>query len=133
MLEFLAAIVCLFVTILWTVQLIIMIYTYVVLAAAAKEGVRYAVVHGSSNASGSQSGPASGSSSDCATNITAVETAVQRAANYPGMTVTVCYLDGNNKPPNRVSVNVSYPMTGLFTLGWSPPTVKAAAQGRITF
>jgi hypothetical protein len=135
MVEFLASAVFLVVTIAWTVQLIVMIYTWVVMAAAAKEGVRYAVVHGSKNDSGSQAGPSSGSAF-CATSgveVAAVITAVRRAANYPGMTVTVCYPDGNNKPASRVTVNASYPFATLFTLGFTPPTIRSSAQGRIVF
>lgn len=131
MLEFLISIVFLIVVILWTVQMMVFIYTYVALAAAAKEGVRYAIVHGALNNSGSRSGPDTGTTSDCATNITAVQTATRRAANYSTMTVNVCYLDGNNKMTSRVRVTVSYPIAAMFSLGWSPPTITAAAEGRI--
>ena len=82
------------------VQMIIFIYTYTVLAQAAKVGVRYAVVHGANNAS--PSGPG---------NTTGVEAAVNRIANYSGMTITVTYPDGSNSPPNRVRVQIAYPFT----------------------
>ena len=103
------------------VQMIIFIYTYTVLAQAAKVGVRYAVVHGANNAS--PSGPG---------NTTGVEAAVNRIANYSGMTITVTYPDGSNTPPNRVQVQIAYPFT-TFSLGWTLPTVRASALGRITF
>jgi hypothetical protein len=133
MIEFIASIVFLIVVIAWIVQFIVVIYTYVLLAAAAKEGVRYAVVHGSRNESAARSGPDTGSTSDCATNIDAVVNAVHRVAAYPGMTVTVCYLDGNNAPAKQVRVTLSYPILAMFTLGWTPPAIKAAAQGRIVY
>ena len=103
------------------VQMIIFIYTYTVLAQAAKVGVRYAVVHGANNAS--PSGPG---------NTTGVEAAVNRIANYSGMTITVTYPDGSNSPPNRVRVQIAYPFT-TFSLGWTLPTVRASGLGRITF
>jgi len=117
-------------------QFVVLMYTYSSMSIAAKEGVRYAVAHGFNTKSSSldaSSGPTSGSSSDCATNITGVETVVRRFANYSGMTISVCYLDGNNKAPNRVRVELSYPFRTIFSLAGSPGTVKAAAQGRIVY
>src|SRR5438874_11486705 len=123
--EFLFSAVFLFVTIFWAIQLFILLYTYGLVAEGAKEGIRYAVVHGSANAS--SSGPTSGTTSDCTTNITPVVMTVQNYVNYPGMTVSVCYLDGNNKAPNRVQVQVSYPFSSMFNFAWTPPTVRASA------
>jgi Flp pilus assembly protein TadG len=125
------------------------IHTYNVLADAAKEGVRYAVVHGSDvdAKTGNASGPTCASlpcANDCSTNVQAVQGVVQSVAllsmgpssngNLNGMTVSVCYLDGSNKPPNRVQVAVSYPYQPFFTsLGFPLPTINAGAQGRIMF
>jgi len=68
------------------------------LASAAREGTRYAIVHGSSAAS-----PV-GWCSSC-TNRTAINNAVSSAAiGVPTVTVTVDYPDGNNKRGSRVSV-----------------------------
>src|SRR6184192_2139903 len=66
------------------VQMIIFIYTYTVLAEAAKVGVRYAVVHGSNNASPSGPPPL---------NTTGVQAAVNRIVNLSGMTINVTYPD----------------------------------------
>ena len=120
-LEFLLSAVLCLTMIFAAVQMIIFIYTYTVLAEAAKVGVRYAVVHGSHSAS--PSGPG---------NTTGVQGAVNRIVNYSGMTVTVTYPDGSNTPPNRVQVQIAYPFT-TFSLGWNLPTVRASALGRITF
>lgn len=116
------------------------IYCYNVMADAAKAGVRYAIVHGSGVSSGSQSGPTSGTTSYCNTSQTdstvlPVITEVQKWASFSAysranMTVTVCYMDGNNKAPNRVRVTVNNPVTPLFSF-WGTPPVVAAAQGRI--
>jgi Flp pilus assembly protein TadG len=122
--------------ILGTIEFIMIIYTYNAMAGAAKEGVRYAIVHGSNNSL--PSGPATGTGSNCATNITAVTTTVRTYAkisfhNVSGMTVSVCYLDGNNQPPNRVQVKVFYPYITWFKQKWAVPQINAAAEGRIVF
>src|SRR5204863_7607546 len=67
------------------VQMIIFIYTYTVLAQAAKVGVRYAVVHGANNASPS-----------CPGNTTGVAAAVNRIANYSAIAITFSYRDGRH-------------------------------------
>ena len=120
--EFLLAMIPLMILIMWILQFMVLIYTYVVMAGAAKEGVRYAVVHGANNASGSGPG-----------NVTAVVNAAKNYANFTGMSVSVTYLDGSNAFNQRVRVTVSYPFVSLFNFGWSPPTVNAASQGRIIY
>lgn len=134
--EFLLTIILVAVAIVWVFELVMLIYSYNVFADAAKEGVRYAVVHGSGNSA--SSGPLSGSASDCTTNVTAVKAVVLNYAKYSfhdvsGAAVTVCYLDGTNQPPNRVRVTVSYPFIPFTNLGWNPPTIRAAAEGRIVY
>jgi Flp pilus assembly protein TadG len=132
--EFALTILLVMVVIFWAFEFIMLVYTYNVMAEAAKEGVRYAIVHGANNSS--SSGPATGAARDCTTNIAAITTLVQSYAstsfhNIAGMTITVCYLDGNNQPPNRVQVVVSYPFIPYASLGWIPPIINAAAEGRI--
>jgi len=140
--EFLLSAVFLMTLILWAVQLVVAIYTYVILAEAAKEGVRYAIVHGSDISS--SSGPTSGSACtpDATTalcsctsddsNVSSVEDAVINYASYLDRSnINVCYLDGKNAAPSRVQVTVSYPLSSMFTLGWTPPTIHASAVGRI--
>ena len=134
--EFLLSTLFIMITIFWSLEIVMFIYSYSVLADAAKEGVRYAVVHGSQ--SSSPSGPGTGTTSDCATSVTSVKSVVQNYAkltlhDISNMTVTVCYLDGNNQSPNRVQIRVSYPYKPYFSLGWSPPTIKAAAEGRVFY
>ena len=119
------------------IELIMLIYTYVVLAEAAKEGVRYAVVHGANNSS--PSGPTCPCPAIDGPPGTGVvkSTAKWSLHNTSTMTVTVTYLNNaggaaaNVKPPTMVRVTVSYPYQTFFTFGWSPITVRAAAQGRI--
>src|SRR5947209_13532856 len=106
---------------------ILMFYTYIVLADSAKEGVRYAIVHGSSAVF--QNGPAKGggiSNPPClssSTNVAAVQAAVidyaKLSLHNPGnIAVDVCYFDGDNITPDRVGVTVHYPYHPFFNMGW---------------
>ncbi len=114
------------------------IYCYNVMADAAKAGVRYAIVHGSGVSSGSQSGPTSGTTQFCSSTDSTVVPVVNEVKKWASfsiystaaITVNVCYMDGNNKAPNRVRVTVNNPVTPLFSF-WGTPPVVAAAQGRI--
>jgi len=141
--EFALTIVLLMIFILGIIELLMLIYTYNVLADSAKEGVRYAIVHGTGNSN--CSGPGSSTSvppitcaDASANNVTAVVTTYAGVSLHstasPAMTITPTYPDGSCAAPNRVQVTVSYryqPFFGLFPSGWV--TVNAAAEGRITY
>jgi Flp pilus assembly protein TadG len=120
------------------IELIMMFYTYNVLADSAKEGVRYAIVHGSK--SGSPSTASTGSCSPVSTFPTSICIAVVNYArlslhNPTAMTVTATYPDPApaNQPPKRVKVDVSYPYQPFFDLGWPTITVRASSYGRIMY
>ena len=124
------------------IELIMLIYTYNVLADSAKEGVRYAIVHGcnfdSSNCSGTCvfATPSPPSCSDAnADNVKAWARTFARASLHDtsAMAIAVNYPDGSSDAPNRVQVAVSYPYQPLFGLGWPTVTVRAAAEGRIVY
>jgi Flp pilus assembly protein TadG len=118
-------------TLLAVVQIIAYIYSYVILAQAAKEGVRYAIVHGSTNSLTSS-----------------VSTEVSKYAHYSFLNVcyikdtdstSCCTVDsssntctGNNDPPSRVRVQLTAPFS-MFSLGWATPNVHAAAEGRVFY
>ncbi len=148
--EFALIIVFLMLLIAGFIELVMMVYAYNVLADSAKEGVRYAVVHGSLNAN--PSGPTcpcsdidgrpapSGSAPGNGSGYGVVRTFAQLSGHYvsgTAMTVSVTYPDATNPPanqaPNRVRVEVTYPYTPFFGLGWPRVNVHAAAEGRITF
>src|SRR5579875_1657030 len=127
--EFIFTVVFLVLFILGMIEVVMLVYTYSVLADSAKEGVRYAVVHGSGNASGS--GPGCGDSTGAN-----VKTVVTNYAEYSfhstsGMTVNVTYPESACTAPSLVRVTVSYPYQPFFGLGWPTVTVRAAAEGRI--
>jgi len=122
------------------------IYTYGVMADAANEGVRYAIVHGinSGNAAGPSSGtastpPCTSSNAASASSVTGVTAAVKNFAafslhnvNASGNNIYVCYLDGNNKLNSEVEVTVSYQYQPFF-FSWPSVTVFANSAGRIVF
>jgi Flp pilus assembly protein TadG len=134
--EFILSILFAIVVVVSIVEMILLMYTYTVLADAAKEGVRYAIVHGCSLAAASCSGTCTPACTDTAgANVTAY------ARNYLGaslhdptaMTVNVSYPDSSSLPTNRVRITVSYPYQPFFGLSWPTVTVRAAAEGRIFF
>jgi Flp pilus assembly protein TadG len=139
--EFALTVVLLMLLMFALLELSIFIYTYSVLANAAKEGVRYAIVHGASN--GTPSGPSSGSASSppCTASSTNVTNVVNQTKNFAGFTlldtsnvnVFVCYLDGDNKLNSLVEVSVSYLYRPLFGFNWPSVTVNANSAGRIVF
>jgi len=148
--EFALVILVLFVTVLSIVEMIFFMSTYNVLADSAKEGVRYAIVHGANNtlASGPTcpcadiDGPPAppGTNPGYGSGYGVVKTFAQYSMHDvtgAKMTVTVTYPDPGtatkaaNATPNRVQVVVAYPYKPFFGLGWPSVTVNAAAEGRI--
>jgi len=120
---------------------LVIIFLMIVLADSAKEGVRYAIVHGTNNSTPSGptcpckdiDGPAAppGTVPGYNSSYGVVKTFAQYSLHdTSGMTVTVTYPAGN-KTPNLVQVVVAYPYQPFFGLGWPTITVNAAAEGRI--
>jgi hypothetical protein len=126
-------------------EMVLLLHTYNVLADSAKEGVRYAIVHGTNNSipcgpltCADVTGPAApvGTTPGYGSGFGVVKTIAQYSLHSTsGMTVTINYPGGDaapaNKTPNRVQVIVAYPYQPLFGLGWPTFTVNAAAEGRI--
>jgi Flp pilus assembly protein TadG len=82
----------------WLFEMCMLTYTYSVLGDAARQGVRYAIVHGTD--SGNCSGPSSGCGDTSAANVKSV---VNAAAAYSfhdltRMTVQVTYPDLASNP-----------------------------------
>src|SRR5690348_3928270 len=121
--EFAFVIVFLMALVLALIELVMMMHTYNVLADSAKEGLRYAIVHGTGNSQPSGptcpcadiDGPAAppGTVPGYGSTYGVVKTYAQYSLhNSSAMTVTVSYPDTANPPankaPNRVQVQVSY-------------------------
>lgn len=137
MIEFVLSFAMVIFLVFWMFEMIMVLYTYSTLTDAAKEGVRYAIVHGSNNP----------------VNVSDVQARVTTFTNMSlhdttAMTVNVAYYkdDGTQytgagggplsstsaiDPPARVSVTVSYPFVPYINLPWAMPTIYATAQGRI--
>ena len=132
--EFALSIMVVLITIFFSWELLMAMYTASVMADAAKEGVRYAIVHGSSSSLCSGPNP----SNPCAYDAPAAEV-VNTVKNYAkasmhdtsAITVTVTYPDGNNQPPSRVAVVVTYQYVPYIRLGFFTPTLTTKAAGRI--
>ena len=132
--EFLISAVFVFVLVFWVFELIMLLYTYSVMAGAAKIGVRYAVVHGCGKNSATCSGLCPTACGDTAGGN--VVTEVKKYAAYSfhdltGISIVVSYPDSSADAPSRVRVVINYPYKPYFTLGWKPPTINAASEGRI--
>ena len=144
MVEF--ALVAVFIVLLFVsiVQMILLMYAHTTLANSAKEGVRYAIVHGTGNTTCSGPGnpsvtPAPVCSPGGAANV---KTAVRNFAglsfqNIIDADVTVDYNPSNangspcSVPGCMVRVTVHHAYNPFFGLGWPTYTLNAAANGRI--
>jgi Flp pilus assembly protein TadG len=139
--EFALVIVFIMLLILGFFEVVLMMYTYNVVADSAKEGVRYAIVHGAANTLGCGPTTCAAITGEAGTGV--VKTYAQYSLHDVSgtkMIVTVDYNPGGNngatacnKSPCLVRVSVKYPYRGFFGLGWPTVDVYAAAQGRIIF
>jgi Flp pilus assembly protein TadG len=107
-------------------EMSIFLYNYAVLTDAAKEGVRYAIVHGASGTN-----PSSGGSAQGVVN-TVKAYAAASLHSTSGMVVNVTYATDNN-PGSEVEVKVSYVYQPLFLTNWAAITISANSAGRIMF
>lgn len=122
-----------FPVVMWMFELCMISYTYSVLGDAARQGVRYAAIHGTDSAL--CSGPSSGCGDSSAANVvTQVKSyAANTYRNISGMTVTVTYPDGSSAPSSRVLVSISYTYVPSFQLAGMTPTMTLSSEGRIVY
>lgn len=110
------------------------IYTYSVLSNAAREGVRYAIVHGTD--SSLCSGPSTGCSDSTGSNVTSQVNNYASVSfhDLSAMTVTPSWPDGASTPNSRVLVTISYSYIPYLTLpGFTAPQMQITAEGRIVY
>lgn len=110
-----------------------LIYTYAVLNNAAREGVRYAVVHG--NDTSICSGPSAGCDSTAAEVINVVQSYAKLSFHdISAMKVTVSYPDATQSAPmSLVTVTVKYayvPITKFFAVS---SNLTITSEGRIVY
>ncbi|HEY2893359.1 MAG TPA: TadE/TadG family type IV pilus assembly protein [Pirellulales bacterium] len=111
-----------------------LIYTYSVLGNAAREAVRYAVVHGTT--SSSCSGPSSGCGDSSGSNVRAVASGYAEVSFHDtrAMNISPSWPDGKSTPGSRVVVAITYPYISYLHLpGFTSPTMTMRAEGRIVF
>jgi Flp pilus assembly protein TadG len=107
-------------------------YTYAVLVDSAREGVRYASVHGVD--SPTCSGPSSGCDSTAANvKLDVKNYAGTFAGNISAMVVTVTYPDGAATATSRVQVAISYTYEPLFKIPGTAHTLNVSSTGRILY
>jgi Flp pilus assembly protein TadG len=116
------------------IEFSMMIYTYGVMAEAARHGVRYASIHGAD--SSTCSGPSTGCSDPTAANVVNdVNTfAAKFIKTMSGAVVQVSYPDaGGSTVPSRVTVAITYTYQPLFRFPGLNRTFQLSAQGRIMY
>lgn len=134
LLEFSLSIWTLFLVTFLIFEFCMAVYTYSVLSNAAREGIRYAIVHGTN--SGACSGPSAGCGDPSGANVTASVRSYAKLTfhDISGMTVTPSWPDGKATPSSRVVVAVTYPYVAYLTLpGFTPPAMQVTAEGRVVF
>jgi len=120
--EFVIVFPIVFMLIWWIFELGWVMYTCSVMADAANEGVRYAMVHSGGDPSGTEA---------------RVKTfAAASLHSTSAISVSVTDPDGSYDPPNRVRVTVSYSyvpwLSSVFTFfSATPPTINSFAEGRM--
>ncbi|MGB8477588.1 MAG: TadE family protein [Acidobacteriaceae bacterium] len=117
----------------WLFEMCMLTYTYSVLGDAARQGVRYAIVHGTD--SGNCSGPSSGCADSSAAKVKSVVTAAAAFSfhDLSKMTVQVTYPDLASTPPSRVNVTINYTYVPYIKLPGIANSVQLSAQGRIIY
>jgi Flp pilus assembly protein TadG len=120
-------------TVFWLFEMCMLTYTYSVLGEAARQGIRYAIVHGTDTTN--CSGPSSGCADPSGANVLAV---VKQAAAYSfhdlsNMQVQVSYPDLSSSPPSRVAITIKYSYVPYIKLPGITQSVQLSAQGRINY
>jgi Flp pilus assembly protein TadG len=134
LIEFAISVWTLFLVTFLIFEFCMMIYTYSVLGNAAREGVRYAIAHGTDSTS--CSGPSTGCGDSTGANVTAVVNGFAGVSfhNLSAMTITPSWPDGTSTPSSRVIVTISYPYVSYLNLpGFTSPTMQIKAEGRIVY
>lgn len=119
---------------LFIVEIGRIVLVYATVANAARAGVRYATVHGSTRSAGATVDSASGPGSDPAQVLTVVKNfASAGLLTTSRLVVHVTYPGGSNAPGQYVTVTVVYPYDPLTTYFSKTLRLGSAAQGIIVF
>jgi hypothetical protein len=111
-----------------------MLLVYTAVANAARAGLRYAIVHGSTRAAGSTMNSASGPGNNPAQVLTVVsDFAGSGLLTTSLLVVNVTYPGGSNAPGQNVTISVVYPYNPLTTYFSKTLRLGSATQGIIVF
>jgi Flp pilus assembly protein TadG len=117
LLETAMMIVVIFNVVFWIFELGWTMYTYSVMADAANEGVRYAVVHSGGDVSGTKA---------------RIKTFAQTSLHdVSAISTSVTFPDGSAAPPNHVVVTVTYTYVPWLNQFINTPTMSTYAEGRM--
>jgi Flp pilus assembly protein TadG len=122
------------ITMLFVLEIGRMLLVYAVIADAAREGVRYAIVHGSSRSTGSAQTDACGPSANPAQVVQVVDDfAGTGPLTTSRLVISVTYPGSSNAPGQTVNVSVIYPYDPLVT--YFPATLRlgSVSQGVIQY
>ena len=110
-------IVVIFMVVFWIFELGWLMYTYSVMADAANEGVRHAIVSSGGDVAGTKSKV-----------TTFARTSLH---NVSALSTSVTFPDGSAQPPNRVRVTVTYTYVPWLSKFITTPTMNTFAEGRM--
>jgi Flp pilus assembly protein TadG len=108
-----------------------MVLVTTTVANAARTGVRYAIVHGSTRTGTGTDGP-SGPGQTANVSATVTNFAQAGLLDTGRLTINVSYPDGNSDPGSRVVVTLSYPYDP-FTVLPLGVDLRSTTEGVITF
>lgn len=117
LIESLLMLVVIITMVLWVFELGWLMYTYSVLADAANEGVRYAIVHSGADPTGTQT--------------TVKNFAGASLHDVTAISIGVTPPDGSYAPPNRVRVTVTYAYIPFLPKYIGAATMTTYAEGRM--
>jgi Flp pilus assembly protein TadG len=134
MVEFSVVAVLTAIMLLFVVEIGRTVLVYTAVANAARAGVRYASVHGSSRSAGATIDSASGPGNDPAQVVTVVKNfASSGLLTTSRLVVHVTYPGGSNAPGQYVTITVVYPYDPLTTYFSKTLRLGSATQGIIVF
>lgn len=119
---------------LFVVEMGRMLLVYTTVANAARAGVRYAIVHGSTRAVGITVDSASGPASNPAQVVTVIQNfAGTGLLTISRLVINVTYPGASNAPGQTVNITVVYPYDPLTTYFSKTLRLGSASQGVIVF
>ena len=143
--EFLFTVLFVMLFVLGFLELVMLVFSYNVTADAAKEGVRFAIVHGTKSLSCNGPGDPTDATIACDNTKAGVKNAVTRYGDHSGQNIvnadiTVTYANAFDStkpacstPGCSVEVQVSHVYRPFFGLGWPSVRMHATSEGVVTF